>query len=91
MLIEFYTRPGCTLCDEGRKVLKRVCGDLPWSEINVDDDPALVATYGELVPVVEVDGVRVAQWHIEEDRLRGVIRGERKRAPRRLFGRRRAR
>ncbi len=88
MRIVFYTRPGCTLCDEGRKVLQRVCGEQPWSEVNVDDDPQLQAAYGELVPVVEVDGVRVGQWRIEEARLREALEGKEKRTPRRLFRRR---
>lgn len=88
MRIEFYTRPGCTLCDEGRQVLERVCGERGWSEINVDSDPQLQAAYGEFVPVVEVDGVRVGQWRIDEARLREAVRGEEERTPRRLFRRR---
>lgn len=91
MQIVFYTRTGCSLCEQGEKVLARVCADRPYRVIDVDDDPELRAEYGEFVPVVEVDGVKVSQWQVEEARLREAIEGTKKRAPRRLFGRRRAR
>lgn len=91
MRIELYTRPGCTLCDDARRLLQRVCVGREWSEIDVDSDPGLRAEYGEFVPVVEVDGVRVGQWHIDETRLRAAIEGNKKRASRRWFRRREAR
>lgn len=92
MQIDFYTRPGCTLCDDARRLLQRVCADgRQWTEINVDSDPNLQATYGEFVPVIEVDGERVGQWQIDETRLREALDGTKKRASRRLFRRRKAR
>jgi len=89
--VVFYTRPGCTLCEEGRTIVARVCAGLEWEEVNVDDDGALRAAYGEFVPVVEVDGRRVAQWRIDEARLREALAPEAQRAPRRFMWRRRAR
>lgn len=89
MKIVFYTRPGCSLCDSGRAVLAKVSDE--WEEINVDSSPELQAAYGEFVPVIEVDGQRVAQWQVNEADLRAAISGETKRAPRRLFRRRKAR
>lgn len=91
MQIDFYTRTGCSLCEQGEKILARVCQDRPYRVINVDSDPDLRAKYGELVPVVEVDGVKVSQWQVEEARVREAIDGPKERAPRRLFGRRKAR
>src|SRR5699024_11601223 len=91
MRIELYTRPGCTLCDDARRLLQRVCVGRDSAEIDVDSDPGLRAEYGEFVRVVEVDGVRVGQWHIEEARLRAAIEGNKNRAPRRWFRRREAR
>lgn len=88
MRIEFFTRAGCSLCDEGRAVLARVAGERPWTEIDVDEDPGLAEAYGELVPVVEVDGVKVGQWRIEESALREALGGNEERAPRRLWRRR---
>ncbi|HLS02386.1 MAG TPA: glutaredoxin family protein [Beutenbergiaceae bacterium] len=76
MKIDFYTRPGCTLCDQGRVIVQRVCGSRPWNEINIDDDPQLQERYGEYVPVVEVNGERVGQWRIDETRLRHAIEGK---------------
>lgn len=91
MRIEFFTRSGCGLCDDARSLLVRVCGEQGFTEIDVDSDPELRADYGEFVPVVEVDGVRVGQWRIEEARLRAATAGEGERASRRLFRRRKAR
>lgn len=91
MRIDLYTRPGCTLCDDARRILQRVCEGREWSEINVDSDPDLQAQYGEFVPVVEVDGERVAQWHLDEARLRETVEGNKKRVSRRWFRRRETR
>ena len=91
MRIELYTRPGCMLCDDARRLLQRVCAGREWSEFDVDSDPALQGEYGEFVPVVEVDGERVGQWRIDETRLRAAIEGNKNRAPRRWFRRREAR
>lgn len=88
MRIEFFTRTGCSLCDEGRAVLARAVGDRAWTEVNIDDDPRLTEIYGEFVPVVEVDGVRVAQWRIEEAALRAALGAGEGRARRRLWRRR---
>jgi hypothetical protein len=78
--VTLYGRVGCHLCDEGRAVVARVCAELgvPWREVDVDDPPApgapdLLATHGDLVPVVEIDGDEVARWRVDEGRLRRVL------------------
>ena len=37
-----------------------------WTETDVDADPALRAEFGELVPVVRVDGKELGYWRIDE-------------------------
>ena len=44
-----------------------------WVERNVDDDPHLAQAYGELVPVVLVDGEQVGYYRIDPDRLRAAL------------------
>ncbi len=73
--VELLTRAGCHLCDDARRLVQRVAGEagLPWGERDVDGDPALRAEYGDLVPVVLVDGKELGYWRIEEARLRRAL------------------
>ena len=73
--ITFYTRPGCHLCDEARAVLDRVCADLDerYTEVSIDDDPALARRYGEEIPVTLVDGRQHDFWRVDEQRLRSAL------------------
>lgn len=81
--VVLYGRAGCHLCDEARVLVQAVCAEsgTGWREVDVDsaDAPALPGgepvreAYGDLVPVVEVDGVRQGYWRIDADRLRRVL------------------
>ena len=75
--ITLLGRPGCHLCEEARDVVRRVAEDagVGWQERSVDDDPSLRARYDQLVPVVLVDGVRVAYWRIDAARLAAALAG----------------
>jgi glutaredoxin len=73
--ITLYGRPGCHLCDAARAVIERVCADTGerYVEVSVDDDPALVARFGEEVPVTFVDGRQHDFWRVDEARLRAAL------------------
>lgn len=77
--VVLYGRAGCHLCDEAREVVRAVCAETgdQWSEVDIDTDPSsgrdLVDELGELVPVVEVDGVRQGYWRIDAARLRRTL------------------
>ncbi len=70
-----YGRAGCHLCDDARAVVRRVAAatGAPWAEVDVDapqpDGRVLADELGELVPVVDVDGVRRGYWRVDEARL----------------------
>ncbi|HEY0187472.1 MAG TPA: glutaredoxin family protein [Cellulomonas sp.] len=75
-----FGRAGCHLCDAARAVLQAECeaAGVAWAEVDVDraagaDGRPLADDYGELVPVVEVDGVRVGYWQIDPVRLREAL------------------
>ena len=74
--VTLYTRPGCHLCDDARAVVASVCADLgeEWTEVSIDDDPALREEYGEEIPVTLVDGRRHDFWRVDETRLRETRR-----------------
>jgi hypothetical protein len=77
--VVLYGRVGCHLCDEAREVVRTVCAETgdTWTEIDIDAaDVAgrdLVDELGELVPVVEVDGVQQGYWRIDAARLRRTL------------------
>jgi hypothetical protein len=60
----FYTRDGCELCAETRDSLQaaleaRVMRGDPIArvrEVDIDADPELTARYGDLIPVMELNG-----------------------------------
>ena len=66
--VVLYGRAGCHLCDET---------GADWSEVDIDtaQHPGrdLVGELGELVPVVEVDGVQQGYWRIDANRLRRTL------------------
>lgn len=70
-----YSRDGCHLCGPARDLVAAVCAevDAAWAEVDVDTDPDLVDRYGELLPVVTVDGAEVGHWWVEEGRLRAAL------------------
>lgn len=78
-----YVRAGCHLCDAAREVVARVTAQhgQAWREVDVDaggtaaDGRSLAAAYGELLPVVEVDGARVGYWEIDPYRLADALSG----------------
>ncbi len=75
--VVLYSRAGCHLCDAARDLVAKVAAErgASWAEVDVDaggtarDGRPLAAAYGELLPVVEVDGARVGYWQIDRDRL----------------------
>ena len=75
--VTLLTRNGCHLCDEARGVVVEVAARTgsPVTELDVDDDRELRAEYGDMVPVVLVDGVRHGYFRIDADRLERALRG----------------
>ena len=74
--IELFGRAGCHLCDEARAIVETVAAETGagWTETDVDEAGGdTLEEYGELVPVVEVDGVRQGYWRIDADRVRRAL------------------
>jgi glutaredoxin len=74
--VTLYGRPGCHLCDDARAVIEAVCAELgeSWTEVDVDEEPALLARYAEEIPVTLVDGRQHDFWRVDPDRLRAALR-----------------
>jgi hypothetical protein len=56
-------------------VIERVCADLGESyvEVSIDEDPDLLARFGEEIPVTYVDGAQHDFWRVSEERLRAAL------------------
>ena len=69
--LTLYGKPGCHLCHEARDAVKRVLLErkLALEEIDITLDPALFARYGERIPVLELDGVILFEFVVDEDLL----------------------
>ncbi len=75
-VVTLYTRPGCHLCDEAREAIasvRRSDARFELREIDIEGDAELHARFLERIPVVEVDGVQVAELHVDEDAVREAL------------------
>ena len=72
--ITLYTRVGCHLCEEAEAIIRRLAapGDRV-TLVDIDADPSLTDPYTVRVPVVEVDGVEVAQLQVNEAALAATL------------------
>jgi glutaredoxin len=68
-------KPGCHLCDDARTVVAQVCGELgiAWAERDITASADDMTAYGEMIPVVLVDGAQHTYWHVDEARLRAAL------------------
>ncbi|MEA2407442.1 MAG: hypothetical protein QOE69_1561 [Thermoleophilaceae bacterium] len=67
-LVTLYGKPGCHLCDDARAAVARVRSEHPFElrEVDVTLDPELHREYGERIPVLELDGEELFEFHVEE-------------------------
>jgi hypothetical protein len=73
--VTLFVREGCHLCAEARDVVRAACEATGegFAEVDVDAVDGLRERFGELVPVVTVDGVQQGYWRIDGDRLRRAL------------------
>ena len=74
--LTLYSRPGCHLCDDMKTLIARVAARLPLGleVVNIDEDPVLTERYGLEIPVLLVDGRKVAKYRIDEAALERTLR-----------------
>jgi hypothetical protein len=69
-------KPGCHLCDDAKAVVERVAEpmmDVVTEEVSLEDNPLWSELYGELIPVILVNGEEIAHWRIEPEALEQAI------------------
>ncbi len=67
MIVHFYTRPGCHLCDDARMMLKLVQEDVPFQieEHNIEEEDQLHEKYMLMIPVVEYQGEIIQYGNVD--------------------------
>jgi glutaredoxin len=73
--LTIYSRPGCHLCDDMKRVVAQVTAHMQSNaivvtEIDISTDEALERMYGQEIPVLFVDGHKSAKYRISEAELR---------------------
>ena len=73
--VTFLGKPGCHLCEDAEPVVRAVAArrGAELTVLSILDDEALQRQYGELIPVVLVDGVQHSQWFVEAERLDAAV------------------
>ena len=73
--LTLYSRPGCHLCDDMKAVVHRVSAVIPLSleEVDISNVAELERAYGLEIPVLMMDGKKVAKYRIDERALTGML------------------
>lgn len=75
--VRIYTRKHCHLCEEAKAAVERVSDEtgvpVRIEEVDVDEDDALRAEYGERVPYVFVDGWPSFKYVVDEEELKAQL------------------
>ena len=76
--LTIYSRPGCHLCDEMKAVVLRVAhataAAIAIEAVDITTHPELEALYGLEIPVLLVNGKKVAKYRITDEQLMRLVR-----------------
>jgi glutaredoxin len=74
-VVTLYSRPGCHLCEDARRLLKRLQLELGFDlvEYDIDADEALHRDYFDRIPVIALDGRELCEHLAEEQLLRDAL------------------
>lgn len=82
MRLTIYSKPGCHLCDDMKSLVRRVVAQhadrtISINEIDISTDQGLLDRYGLEIPVLMIDGMKVAKYRVSEDALRRMVEARR--------------
>jgi hypothetical protein len=69
--LTLYSKPGCHLCDEMKKIVDAVGALVPLTieVVDISKDQALMDRYGLEIPVLMIDGKRAAKYRVTQREL----------------------
>jgi len=78
-LVTLYTRAGCHLCDDAKKVIAaaRARVDFDYEELDIDADPELRGLYNEEVPVIAIDRRKAFKYRLDMNEFLKRLAGRR--------------
>jgi len=64
--VTLYTRQGCCLCDDAKRVIldARRRASFDFEELDIDRDPELLRRYNDEVPVIAINGVKAFKYKV---------------------------
>ena len=70
-LVTLYTRPGCCLCDDAKRVIAEARRQpaFDYQELDIDTDPELRRLYNDQIPVIAINGVKAFQYKLKLNEL----------------------
>ena len=83
MRLTIYSKPGCHLCDEMKSLVHRVIARqsvhqaITVDEIDISSDRLLLDRYGLEIPVLMIDGKKVAKYRVTEEELTQMLEARR--------------
>jgi glutaredoxin len=74
--VTIYTRPGCHLCEEAKAAIQASGCDGEYSieEVNIDENSALRERYGNDIPVIFINGVKVFKHRVAPREFKQKLR-----------------
>ena len=73
MKVDYYTKYGCPLCDEGLSILRRF-PEIDINIIDVEEDVEKYQSYLLRIPVISYDGGgKELGWPFDLDDIRGIV------------------
>jgi len=76
--LTIYSRPGCHLCDEMKAIVERVAPTLTppatIQAIDISSNADLESRYGLEIPVLLVNGKKVAKYRVTEEELVRILK-----------------
>jgi glutaredoxin len=65
--VTLYTRAGCCLCVDAKKVIAaaRERADFDYAEIDIDTDQGLVRLYNDEVPVIAINRRKAFKYKVD--------------------------
>lgn len=76
LALDFYTRPGCHLCEEALELLRPLLRrhDVELRVRDVETHPDWERRYGQEVPVGVISGRKVFKYRVDPARMEAAIR-----------------
>ncbi|MDF2557584.1 MAG: glutaredoxin family protein [Bacillales bacterium] len=74
-IVEFYTKPGCHLCEEALHDIKKIeqVVRMRLHEYNIDEEDALTEEFGIMIPVIKINGELVQYGNVDMNIVKRVL------------------